>query len=441
MPPFEKIPMVFSDKVNAASAVVYVPEIHWVLDFDGALDKIRLKRALRLLLDAEPVLGCRLRERWVRPFWHRLPAAELDAAKIFRELHGEVNRLEDAARTFYGTPVNAARGPQVRALLLHRSEGDRLIIKINHCTCDAGGFKEVLYRLAGIYRSLAQDPDYIPEPRTGPRGLWQVYRRFSLPQLLAIYFKGMGQILRLMWPPQSFQYPSGKRAEGPLLYTFKHFSRERVAEISAYARQHGATINDLIVTAVVRAMTRQTGWQGKGSLRLVGTVDLRRHLPQGRTGALCQVSGMYSVYLGKTLEKNYEETLRRVKAIIDKDKSRYFGLGMFLNMIFMFNPLPYFLFKTGLGAFWRLGLWDGNLPPGLTNLGRVDPLAANFESPNLTSAVMTIPATNPPWFGTGLSGFAGTLTFSAGFYPTAISAEKIKAFFALLDEELPGGRN
>src|SRR5947207_15718588 len=46
-------------------------QVHCVLAFDRHLDERRLARALRLALDAEPVLGCRfvpgvLRSHWLR---------------------------------------------------------------------------------------------------------------------------------------------------------------------------------------------------------------------------------------------------------------------------------------------------------------------------------------------------------------------------------------
>lgn len=50
----------------------YRAQLGGVVLFDGRLDEARLGRALRHLLDAEPVLGCRLVANAVPPVWQRL---------------------------------------------------------------------------------------------------------------------------------------------------------------------------------------------------------------------------------------------------------------------------------------------------------------------------------------------------------------------------------
>ena len=46
--------------------------IQAVIHFKGKLDVVRLARAVKLSVDAEPVLGCKFIEREDRPFWQRL---------------------------------------------------------------------------------------------------------------------------------------------------------------------------------------------------------------------------------------------------------------------------------------------------------------------------------------------------------------------------------
>ena len=46
-------------------------EAQIVLSYNGPVDGDRLARAVRLAVDAEPVLGCRFFDHWYRPFWQR----------------------------------------------------------------------------------------------------------------------------------------------------------------------------------------------------------------------------------------------------------------------------------------------------------------------------------------------------------------------------------
>ena len=46
------------------------------LEFEDRLDDRLLARSIELLLDAEPILGCRLALRTPKPQWEGVPAAE-----------------------------------------------------------------------------------------------------------------------------------------------------------------------------------------------------------------------------------------------------------------------------------------------------------------------------------------------------------------------------
>ncbi len=90
-----------------------------------------------------------------------------------------------------------------------------------------------------------------------------------------------------------------------------------------------------------------------------------------------------------------------------------------------------------MGGVWRLGLVDGNLPPGFTNLGIIGQEAADFGKPALVHAHMVIPTTRPPWFGAGLSRIGHSLTLTAGVYPSCFTAAGVSALFDAIDDQIP----
>ncbi len=431
----EQIPVQFSDLINYTGTTAFVPEIHLVLDFEGIMDKERLHKALRLLLDAEPVLGCRFVEHWRKPFWIRLSDEELDNAVLIKEVAGDLPEQEEASQRFFGELIDGSVGPQILALLLPNAQSTRLILKINHVTCDAGGFKALLYRLAEIYCKLGDEPQYVPEPAVGSRSLSQIYSRFSFFQRAAILWHGFLELWDMIVPGKAHQYPSGRKSNSPLRYVFKHFSKERVCQLVKYAKENNATINDLFVTAMLRAMAQQSEWDNKKALRLIGTVDLRRYLPNRRTKALCQTSGIYVVTLGKQIGDTFIDTLCAVKERIGFLKAHYFGLSTLLAIFLIYFPYPFSLYKKMMKKQWRHALDNGNT--GMTNLGPIDSSASDFGSLSLKSAHMLTPASTPPNFVCGLSGFDGTLTLSSGVYPSAIPPEQVKELFDMVDAELP----
>lgn len=435
----ERLPVRFSDLINYFASDAYIPEIHLIIHFEEKVEVPRLKKALRLLLDAEPVLGCRFVESWRSAFWEPLSEPELNKAEIMEIVSGLSSQWEESVQGFYAEAIDSLSGPQIKALLFSQQNGDRLVLKINHVVCDAGGFKEVLYRLSEIYNQLEHDPDYRPDARCGSRSLGQVYRQFKPFARLAILWCGLKALFSAGIPLKSQQYPAGKEKHGPLHFKFKRFSSGRTAQLLEYARSYDATLNDLFVTAVFRAMARQSKWRPnqKMALRMNGTVDLRRYLPSAKADALCMLSGIYTIMMKDDADEGFSDALVKIKGQIDEQKGQYIGLGIMLVLYLMLSPSPYWLKKRWVKKQWRENLARGKVPPGMTNLGRIDRQKAKFGDTPVENICMIAPACCPPWFCCGLSGFSGTLTLNAGFYPSSIPVKQIEDFLSLVDEEIP----
>ncbi|MEW5735111.1 MAG: hypothetical protein AB1921_09665 [Thermodesulfobacteriota bacterium] len=426
-----RIPVRFSDLINVSMQTVFVPEIHLIFTFRQPLDRERMQRALRLLLDAEPVLGCRFVSHWRSPWWERLPEETLDQARLLAVAEGDPDQaLED----FLASRIPVEEGPQITCLLLGGAREERLAVKIQHATCDAGGFKALMEKLAEIYRALEVNPGYRPEPATGTRSMRQVYRRFSLLTLLAIFLRGLREVWRGIRPFRSLQVPSAKTSTSPLRFRFQRFSPEEAGRIMRAGGRCGATANDLFVTAVIRALKKTAGREKNHALRLAGTVDLRRYLPGRRADSLCQVSGLYTVCPGADPGPDFASTLALIQAEIREQKERFFGLGLMLFLYVHFGLWPWFLYKRFVPAFWKLGYRDGNIGPGFTNLGPIP--AADFGTSRLTTAEMTTPGCVPPFFFAGVSGFNGSFCVSSGFRPDAVSPEWVEGFLAAIHSEL-----
>ncbi len=62
--------------------------IQAVIHFRGKPDTVRLARAVKLSVDAEPVLGCKFIEREDRPFWQRLTGQT-----VFRSFFASTSQL------------------------------------------------------------------------------------------------------------------------------------------------------------------------------------------------------------------------------------------------------------------------------------------------------------------------------------------------------------
>lgn len=427
----------FCDNANYALSWAYIPQIHLLMEFDGRLDSDRLKRALHLTLHAEPILGCRFVPRWINPYWARIAGEELGSSTFFREQTGDELTLKNALEGFLAEPVNALRGPQVKALLLRGESTDRLALKLNHQVVDAGGTKEFGYLLASLYRELGNNSDIRPSPNLGKRSMRQVYDRFSKRRLLSILFTYFKEFLDSSIPYRSMTYPMKSDATGRRTFVMKRFSGERVRPIKAYCAEMDATINDVMVAAMLRAYVRKTGWSGNGALRMVGTADLRRYLPKQRAEALCNLSSFYFLDLDRDLGAHFDDTFSRVKGQIDGLKTDNLGLGFALGTYLLMLPYPFGLKRLLLREFFSKLASTGNIPPSMTNLGTIDDTALDFGSPDITAAEVLVPPCNPPFLVTGLSGYRDTLTLSLGFCESALPRAEVIGLFEVVDQELP----
>jgi len=427
----------FCDNANYALSWAYVPQIHLLMEFDGRLDPDRLNRALHLSLHAEPVLGCRFVPRWINPYWARIAGDELDNSAFFRVLTDDDLTLETALNDFLVEPINELHGPQVKALLLRGESGDRLALKLNHQVADAGGTKEFGYLLASLYRELGNNADIRPSPNLRTRSMRQVYGRFSKRRLFSILFTYFKEFWDSSIPYQSMAYPMKSDVNGRHTFVMKRLSGERVRPIKAYCAQMDATMNDVVVAAMLRSYARKTGWSGNGELRMVGTVDLRRYLPNRRARALCNLSSFYFIDLGRTLDTQFEDTLSRVKGQIDGLKTDNLGLSFALGTYLLGLPYPFGLKMHMFREYFSKLAATGNIPPSMTNLGTIDDTALDFGSPDITAAEVLVPPCNPPFLVTGLSGYKDTLTLSLGFRVSALSKAEVIDLFEVVDQELP----
>jgi NRPS condensation-like uncharacterized protein len=427
----DRLPAQTSEKAIHGMAPLFLPQIHLFLEFDGPLDPGRLARAFRLCLDAEPVLGCRFVPRGFYPFWERLPAERLDREPLLRQ------DPEPAAQDrFLTEDLDPKQGPQLRALLTRGERGDRLILKASHTAVDAGGTKEIGYLLAVRYRRLQTNPGFEPDPNLGSRSLRQVYRQYIPFQFTGIMRRFFRDIRKQLKPFQSLNYPSGTEKTGHPVFLFRRFDQRRFKALQAIAGRSNATLNDLMVAALLRALARQLDWNGKDALRLIGTADLRRYLPGQRAAGLCNLSSFYFCNFGQNLGENLDDTVNIVKEQLDPLKNDYIGLGFILGTWLTVLPYPFVVTNAVLPRIFSNLSRSKNMPPAMTNMGKIDDESLDFGEPKTVAAELATPPNLPPMMVTGLSGFKDTLTLSTSFYESAIPREKFEDLFDLVEDEL-----
>ena len=427
-----KFKFVSMDALVAPMRNICDMQIHAVLSFNGFLEFQRLKKALYLLVETEPILGCRLQEGYWRSSWQRRD--DLDDIELCTLI--ETDEPETELQQMLITPIDEAVEPLLQ-LRLFRAKADLLCIKVSHLVADAGGVKECLYTLAFYYNRLATTPDFFPEPNLrGDRSVFQILRRFGWLERLKILRRNLRNHLdRLalsgVWhfPEKEGATPTKKRV------IFRHIDPLQFDAIKRFGRCYQATLNDILVAAYARALYPLIQPTPGTLLMLMGTVDLRRYLPNHRASAICNLSSTIPIKIGLELGEDLVATTKKVSQTMNALKADLIGLGDLAVSPYLHSLLPAVFTQNFLSAIFKRVVHF--FPPSMTNLGRIEPEKLQFAKIEVERAFLTPPIVFPGAFTGGVSGFGNSITFAFGFCEGAIEATEVEALLDRVLRELP----
>jgi NRPS condensation-like uncharacterized protein len=299
----KRFPATGTDSAVAITRAVTKHRIGLRLAFEsGSLDPERLARAVRLSMDAQPILGCSFRTDESKAYWLRLPA--LDEASVFSVVQ---TADPDGAMDSFQADEIADEGPQAKAVLLRASGADHLGIKVSHVLADGQAAKQYAYLLADIYSRLGADPGYTPRPDLGHRPTGRdVWDRLS-PEQRREARKAKS------WANPTWVMPAKGESGRGLTYRAASLGPEAFSAVKAHGRLREATVNDMMLAAVFRACVEQFDPPVGTPLSLMCTADLRRYLPDPEHLPISNISISGSLDIERVDGESFDGTLRRVR--------------------------------------------------------------------------------------------------------------------------------
>ena len=394
------------------------------LEFDRRLDVPLLALASDLLLEAEPILGCKLVVDSPAPYWQRLPRG------VLRQL--VVTDEPEAYLRFRHSGLDATEGAPVAMCLWRREAGDRLLIKMAHQVGDGGGLHVIAARLSSIYTALHADPRYRPAPgRETTRDVMELLPRVPWRAILWDFARFMAP---RWFPRRTCMLPLPQESSGPWCFVERHLPASQVFVLSAYGRRRGATLNDIVLAATYRALASYGRWDQTSGLRILITVDLRRYLPSGDADSICNLSTMECPYLVHSLGRSFDETVANVRSLMRRRKENWPGLAV-VWLTYLGLRLDGYHRRVRAAGTRRSKAGFPNVT--LTNTGRIDKARLGFGGRPPVCAGILPSFRKLPGLLIGLSGYDGTLTLSAGTSQNAHAM--VGSFFDALIGELPLG--
>lgn len=417
------------DRSLAVMDSLFTPIIQLEMEFDYPLDEQRLAKAVTLIMDAEPILGCRFAPRMIRPYWERI---EKEQFNVFT-----LTQNESEYEAFKKKGIDFNFEPQILACLYRSESTDRLTLKISHLVSDAAGVKDIAAILSNFYNRLEHEPDFHPNPNPcDSRSFWHIIRHvpwYVHPRIVLNY---LHEVMNSLIPYKTHGVPIKNTSENAGKYITRHIKREELTNMIKYAKKRNATINDVLLAAIFRALSRIGDWDGKAALRIAMTIDLRRYLPKKKAESISNFSSIEILTYGTAIEDDFESTLVRVVEMVNKRKSSWLGLSAFVSTYPGIWALPF----SVLNIIVKKGLESKANSPNsfdwFTNMGEIPVENVDFGG-NPTRAWLLPPGCNLPIFFFGCSGYGGALSLSASIMPDVMNEVTTDMFFDLIISELP----
>jgi NRPS condensation-like uncharacterized protein len=412
-------------------------QIQAIMKLDGKLDFDKLKLAVKLSIEEEPVLGCRFIEA-DKPYWKPL---ENPGMVKFCTLE-ETDDIDKAVHRFIRSSVDIDNAPMVNIRLIRSKEYDVLGLKINHACCDGVGAQEYLHLLAEIYTSIdGENGTFIPKPRiAGRTDQDRLFQELGITDPDSIFIPG-SDVYTPTWP-----FPWEQGGSNIPSMSICRLPAGHLDAISKFAKSKGSTVNDYILAAFYRAM-QQMGTPIYGSpMELPITVDLRRYLPDHKTTAIRNFSVSVNTKLTMIQSEPFSRTMQRVTAVMKGLKMGYPGLQSVLGL----ERVERINFKETLAYYQAAGdpskaqfycpLFCGDkCVPTLSNVGYLSKALIKFGRNTVVDAFILPPVIRAPGLLLMASSYNSVLTLAVGYYKNTICREEMDKFFNKMKIELVKG--
>lgn len=398
-------------------------QIQMVLSFAERLDFECLKKAVRLTMDAEPILGCEFVISDNKPIWRRYK--DLDQIAWCKLI--ETEEPDDMLHNILCKPFEVEKY-QLEVYLLRSAKKDLLCMKINHSCSDGGGAKDYLHLLKETYTQLTKDENFYSNINHNlNRSTRQIFNNLGVINPAALINPHLAE-LKPTWA-----FPYRKSDVENFNYLILHLTSSETNQLVLYAKEKKVTLNDLILSAYYRALFTIIDPAFDQPMEICITMDLRSYLEGGRA-AICNLSGVLNHRIFRKKE-NSEATLSRVADGMKEMKKDNPGL----HSAALMEMLSGMDFKTATASIknaWDESVHSGKSTINLSNFGIISSELLRFGEIAAEDAYMVTPVFKAPSFMLGASTYQSKLTFTVGFCEPEVREEDVKQLLSDLKKEL-----
>lgn len=403
----DKIQVQPFDCMNYFYHTVQEQFIRQLTRFDGHLDIGALKRAVDLSIRSVPLLSCCFNTKT-----HRWQERNFTADDIVHVVEVQ-SREENSCEQLLLSAIVFSREPQLKIFLVKGPDCDTLCVIINHMVCDGAGFKDYLYLLSDFYSKYKRNPTYsdIP-PRKTDRSLRQLLRNLSRKEKLEILCSKSDTPkldASLILPLEG--------GNGHPFLALRRIEPQSFRKLKGYAKNNHVSLNDVLLTAYMRALHHITG---RERITVPCPVDLRKYVLPNQECGICHLTGNY---ICKALVRDGDGFADTLKQVSTQTRAQKNSKGCLKGPMLLHLLYPILPFRAVRKLF--------TVPvTSYTNLGVLQPESFHFEGLTVCDAFFATAVKHAPYFQVSVSTYDDCCTLTSS---SRSSLEDQKVIENLLD--------
>ena len=365
--------------------------IRFVLRYPGLIDPDLMCAAVKALILKSDILHSSFHNDALNAHW--IIQEEYDDSCFFQYIRTEGDPYV-TAQSLALLPVLPEGPAQLRCYLVQNEKQSAVALTISHLCVDGGDGKYLLSKLAESYGMLAETgcADELTI-KNGSRAPEQIYEGLKLKEILSL--------LKIQDNGVKSEFPFADQNLGRWNMVYMTIPADVMAAARRRAKAAGATVNDLLLTALYEAYAAMPGVDADAPMSVMSMIDLRRHCSDGESEGLGNMSGTFPTKLMEGIGEDFSATLCQVAEQTRQMKENPLAGMDSLPLIHgVVRTMPMKLLTLVAGKVY------GSFSLGLTNLGSIDNIALGNLVP--TEGLFGGPLKKKPGMQVSAASFDGT---------------------------------
>ena len=245
--------------------------VHVELHYDYRIDIQALKTVLTCFFEKAPVLHASFTDNHIHPYW-TVKDYHIDEVLTVREVSEEA--LADEINTFLVQYIPPENDIQMKVAVFYYGNKSALCLVENHMCMDGGDLKYFMKSLCQNYSDYVEKGVSPIALRTGTRSYEAVYEDFTATER-----KMAKSLYKNINTKDGHGFPfTPDNIRDRSFIARRKLSAETFDKIRAVGKKHGATINDMLLTAYFYSLYELAMYDPADSVSISCAIDLRRHI-------------------------------------------------------------------------------------------------------------------------------------------------------------------